>query len=139
MDLYTEAKKIGEFVDQDFPANNKSIGDSSKANFKNLTKDTVWLRPRDIFKDKQFALFDGIDPNDVKQGSLGVCYMLATISSLAANPKNIERIFIFNDTTVGFYILEFYINGKPKLVIVDDQIPCNKTTKSPLFTKPIGN
>ena len=65
--------------------------------------------------------------------------MLATVSSLAANPKNIEKIFVFNDTNIGFYVLRLYINGKPKYITVDDLIPCNKTTKSPLFTKPIGN
>jgi hypothetical protein len=65
--------------------------------------------------------------------------MLATISVLAQVPKHIERMFIFSNTMIGFYILRFYINGKPKYVIVDDLIPCNKTTKSPLFTKPIGN
>jgi hypothetical protein len=42
-------------------------------------------------------LFDGIDPDDIKQGSLGVCYMLATLSALAANPKNILNIFVFSD------------------------------------------
>lgn len=64
--------------------------------------------------------------------------MLASISALAETPKNIEKIFVFNDTAIGFYILRFYVNGKPKFVTVDDLIPCNKTTKSPLFTKPIG-
>lgn len=126
------------FVDSEFPAENKSIGDPSKANFSNFTNNTIWLRPRDILKG-DFKLFDGIDPNDVKQGSLGVCYMLATVSSLAANPKNIEKIFVFSDTTIGFYVLRFFINGKPRYITVDDQIPCNKTTKSPLFTKPIGS
>lgn len=65
--------------------------------------------------------------------------MLASISALAETPKNIEKIFVFHDTSIGFYILRFYVNGKPKYVTVDDLIPCNKTTKSPLFTKPIGN
>lgn len=84
-------------------------------------------------------MFDGIDPNDIKQGSLGVCYMLASISALAETPKKIEEMFVFHDTSIGFYILRFYVNGIPKLVVVDDLIPCNKTTKSPYFTKPIGN
>lgn len=48
-------------------------------------------------------------------------------------------MFIFSDTSIGFYVLRFYVNGRPKFITVDDLIPCNKTTKSPLFTKPIGN
>ena len=65
--------------------------------------------------------------------------MLATISALAANPKNIEKLFVFHDLEVGFFVLLFYINGKPKHMVVDDLIPCSKYSKSPLFTKPIGN
>lgn len=133
-----DAKARGAFFDSEFPANNSSIGDSSKANFSNFTTNTVWLRPKDFLKGG-FQLFNGIDPNDIKQGSLGVCYMLASISALAETPKYIERMFTFADTALGFYVLRFYINGKPKNLLVDDLIPCNKTTKSPLFTKPIGN
>lgn len=83
-------------------------------------------------------LFDGIDPFDIKQGSLGVCYMLATVSALAANPKNIEKIFIFHDVNIGFYVLRLFVHGIPTFFVVDDLIPCCKTTKSPLFTQPIG-
>lgn len=80
--MYSAAKKSGAFFDSEFPATNQSIGDPSKSNFANFTSNTVWLRPREILK-SDFKLFDGIDPNDIKQGSLGVCYMLATISALA--------------------------------------------------------
>ena len=65
--------------------------------------------------------------------------MLATISALAANPKNIQKIFIFHDINVGFYVLKLFINGYPKFMVLDDLIPCNKSMKTPLFTKPIGN
>jgi hypothetical protein len=30
------------------------------------------------------------------------------------------------------------VNGIPKYFVVDDLIPCCKTTKSPYFTQPIG-
>lgn len=53
-----------------------------------MVTNLVWLRPSKFLKG-EYKLFNGIDPNDIKQGSLGVCYMLATISALAANPKNI--------------------------------------------------
>lgn len=46
----------------------------------------VWLRP-DSFLGNHFKLFDGIHPNDVKQGLLSVCYCLATISNLACDPE----------------------------------------------------
>ena len=97
-----------------------------------------WLRPCDIFKG-EFMLFDGIDENDIKQGSLGVCYMLATISALAKNPENIKKIFAFHDLKLGFYVLKLYQHGRPRFLVIDDLIPCNSMTKSPIFTKPIGN
>lgn len=64
--------------------------------------------------------------------------MLATLSALAANPKNIRQIFQFYDLDIGFYVLKLFVNGIPKYFVVDDLIPCCKTTKSPLFTQPIG-
>lgn len=126
----------GKFTDNEFPPENKSIGSGAKMN--TLTKGMAWLRPEEIFKG-DFKLFDGIDPTDIKQGQLGVCYMLATISALASNPKNIERIFVLHDLEIGFYVLRFYKNGKPEYLVIDDNIPCNATVKTPLFTKPIGN
>ena len=65
--------------------------------------------------------------------------MLATISALAANPKNIQKLFVFHDINVGFYVLKLFINGYPKYMMLDDLIPCDKTTKTPKFTQPICN
>ncbi len=87
----------------------------------------------------EYQLFDGIDPNDIKQGQLGVCYYLATISLLARNPENIQKLFVFQDKKLGFFVLNMYINGVLKNIPVDDSIPCNKSSKTPLFTKPVGN
>lgn len=65
--------------------------------------------------------------------------MLATISSLATNPKYIEDIFVFTDVQLGFYVIKLYIHGKPKLFTIDDQIPCDKSSNYPVFTQPVGN
>ena len=40
---------------------------------------------------------------------------------------------------MGFYVLRFYIGGKPTFVVLDDYIPCNSSSLQPLFSKPIGN
>ena len=45
-------------------------------------------------------MFDGIDPKDIKQGSLGVCYYLSTISSLiilliSSSSHLLSSVFIF--------------------------------------------
>jgi hypothetical protein len=70
----------------------------------------AWLRPENIFKG-EFQLFDGIEAEDIKQGSLGVCYMLATLSSLAQLPEKIKSLFVFYDKKIGFYVLRFLIHG----------------------------
>lgn len=64
--------------------------------------------------------------------------MLATLSALAITPSNIQRMFIFHDVDIGFYVLKLHLNGKPEYIVVDDLIPCCKITKAPLFTQPIG-
>lgn len=50
-----------------------------------------------MFPGGQFEVFDGISPDDVKQGTLGVCYYLALLSSVAENEERIKKIFRFYD------------------------------------------
>ena len=38
-------------------------------------------------------LFDGIDPHDIDQGSLGDCYYLASLAELAIRPERIMKMF----------------------------------------------
>lgn len=83
-------------------------------------------------------MFESIGPNNILQGHLGVCYYLSTISCLAENPERIRNLFAFADIDKGFYVMAFFVTGKPSYVIVDDYFPCNKMTKAPLFSKPKG-
>ena len=56
---------------------------------------------------------DGIDPNDIIQGGLGDCWFLSALSSLAENPKLIERLFVtkeYNET--GIYKVRVCKNGE---------------------------
>lgn len=57
-----------------------------QAKVRAFVQSMVWLRPGS-FLGKKYWLFDGIEPSDVKQGLLGVCYCLATISALAQDPS----------------------------------------------------
>lgn len=49
----------------------------------------------ELVEDGNIYLFEGeIEPNDIKQGHLGDCYFLTSLSSLAEWPDRIRRLFI---------------------------------------------
>mmetsp|Transcript_34889 Transcript_34889/g.31411 ORF Transcript_34889/g.31411 Transcript_34889/m.31411 type:complete len:238 (-) Transcript_34889:869-1582(-) len=88
---------------------------------------------------KEIKLFDGIDPNDISQGCLGVCYFLATLSATAEFPARLIRCFITRVANpYGIYSVRFFVKGIPTEVIVDDYVPCYENSHEPLFSKPKG-
>ena len=77
---------------------------------------------------------DSISPDDINQGSLGDCYFLAVLSSLAEFPKRVHELFETDEVnTVGIYEVKFYINGRRTSVIIDDYLPVIKGTKKLAF------
>lgn len=80
-----------------------------------------------------------VDPNDVKQGSLGDCYLMAGMIAVArANPELIEDLI--KDNGDGTYDVTLYIRpnywSKPKPVVktIDARLAI-KRTDSPLYAK----
>jgi len=50
-----------------------------------------WKRPAQVWKNKDYQLFlNGIEPDDIRQGYLGNCYYLASLSALAEFPERID-------------------------------------------------
>ena len=82
----------------------------------------------------------GIEPNDIKQGKLGDCYLLAALSVLAEKPQRIKNLFILDKINEqGVFAVRFYKNGKMRNIVLDDYIPCNKQTGELVFAKGSGN
>jgi hypothetical protein len=133
--------KNKNFQDPEFPAVIDTITkDKSHESYQKSFVPSKWLRPHEIFKCDytEIKLFDTIDPNDIKQGQLGNCYFLATLSALAEFPERVKRIFTTLKTNkFGAYSVIIYINGIPTEVLVDDYFPCLEG--KPLFSKPVGN
>jgi len=111
VDQVIEAGK--PWTDLDFQPNVSSLYDPEvDTRVKNSDYDSfIWRRVSEIYPDPQ--IFDEtIEPNDIKQGALGDCYLLAVLSSLAENKERIEALFVKKEINkAGIYAINFFING----------------------------
>jgi calpain-15 len=97
--------KGGLFEDPDFPATKKSLipdwndGGDDTTSIVEEWGTIAWLRPDKITLGKEKAvgapmLFEkGIEPNDIRQGALGDCYFLSSLSVIAEEGRRIEKLF----------------------------------------------
>eukprot|EP00828_Plagiopyla_frontata_P014260 TRINITY_DN1876_c0_g1_i3.p2 TRINITY_DN1876_c0_g1~~TRINITY_DN1876_c0_g1_i3.p2 ORF type:complete len:261 (-),score=27.10 TRINITY_DN1876_c0_g1_i3:1164-1946(-) len=141
-----------KFTDPEFPNVLSSLimPKSMKHDWNNFQ----WKRPHQFF-DGNFQLFikslqtfqnkpnisnsvPGIEPDDIKQGQLGDCYFLASLSAIAEFPSRIKRIFVTRKiNNFGIYSVKLCHFGEWKTVVVDDYFPCNYS--GPAFTRGNSN
>ena len=91
-----------------------------------------YVEPGDL---KERNITEGIEPDDIRQGALGDCYFLATLSAIAEFPWRIKRLFVtkrIND--YGIYCVKMCHFGEWQTIVVDDYFPCN-TYGQPAFTR----
>ncbi|OTA66533.1 cysteine proteinase [Hypoxylon sp. EC38] len=83
-------------------------------------------RVHEIFEKPTFM--KTIDAGDPKQGSLGNCWLIASLSALANVEDGIKRICVEYDTRIGIYGFVFYRDGEWIYSIIDDKLyltsPC---------------
>jgi calpain-15 len=86
----------GSYSDPYFRACKESIIDPFMNREKRIQNwsNFVWKRPKDVYGEGNYKVFNNISPDDIKQGHCGDCYYLSCLSSLAENPKWIKRIFL---------------------------------------------
>ena len=97
----------------------------------------VWKRPKDVYGEGNFSLFDKIDSNDIKQGYCGDCYFLSSVSSIAEFPDRIRAIFLTEELNdAGCYAVELHINGEKHTVVVDDRFPYCTQKETWAFSRP---
>jgi len=124
------------FVDNLFPTNEESItffdqrfqSKITENNYKIPDGNKKWLIPHEMNKKKKYFLYDSITAEDVHQGQLANIYFLNCLISLAS--KNlIERLFekTESNTANNCYALKTYIQGKQKIVAINDYFPCLKS------------
>ncbi|KAI1393796.1 cysteine proteinase [Hypoxylon trugodes] len=83
-------------------------------------------RVHEIFEKPTFL--KDISAGDVKQGALGDCWLIASLSALANVEDGIKRICVEYDTRIGIYGFVFYRDGEWIYSIIDDKLyltsPC---------------
>ena len=95
---------------------------------------TAWERPRDYLIEKWHpfvCLFNNIEPNDIDQGSLGDCYLLCSLASLAEFPSKVKDVFahpisaeaMAKEQAVGAYRVTLNKGGWWSTIILDNYFP----------------
>ncbi|KAI1094432.1 cysteine proteinase [Rostrohypoxylon terebratum] len=77
-------------------------------------------RVHEIFEKPTFM--KNISPDNVKQGSLGDCWLIAGLSALANVEDAIKNMCVAYDTRIGIYGFVFYRDGGWIYSIVDDKL-----------------
>lgn len=73
-----------------------------------------------------------VSGGDVKQGSLGDCWIMAGLTALAGVPDGLQRICVAYDTKIGIYGFVFCRDGEWIYSIIDDKL----YLKSPCWDSP---
>jgi hypothetical protein len=160
------------YKDMHFPANDSSLGNVSfikrHPNLCNqgcfcfkftcecidpYKSSVKWKRARDLgdietgnpkdAKPGKMRLFEGkIEPGDVAQGSLGDCWLLAAIATIAEdNDELVKSLFITREADAfSCYQIRLYDANKRRwrTLTIDDRVPVRENG-DPYFTKPHGN
>lgn len=140
-------------TDKAFPPSPSSIGEWDGKKGRALNEIIEWERASKYFAERltddqkkrgvRVKLFDkGINPEDVAQGQLGNCWLIAAMACLAEHPGLLRRVFkTRRASNSGRYIMNLYDGqeGTWKNISVDESIPVRKSDRSLLFANPHGN
>ncbi|KAI0237153.1 Calpain-5 [Lamellibrachia satsuma] len=120
-----ELVKRGEiFVDNEFPANSKSLF------FSRVCNDVEWKRPQELCKVPKLSV-DGSTCSDLSEGELGNRWFVAACCSLAREPRlwqkvvpnHMEQEWEPDATYTGIFHFQFWRCGHWVDVVVNDELP----------------
>ena len=134
------------FTDPSFPADDSSIWARPHAKGDFLAGRKIeWKRPAEILDTSASSVvFSGsIDADDVSQGALGNCYLLAALASCASSDSLLKDLIIEDfgagGQGLGLYGVKFFKRARWITVVVDDLFPCTQRDDGlwvPLFSSP---
>ena len=126
-------KKLETWKDDIFGLEHESLCEKKVAKKWNLEKACYWCNPIDITNFSNYCVFQNDGPSiyNIKQGKINDCYFLSALGALCDKcNKFVREMFHITDKSIeGAYGINFYINGKPKLILVDDSFPCIKAKR----------
>uniref|UniRef100_A0A915J2R5 Uncharacterized protein n=1 Tax=Romanomermis culicivorax TaxID=13658 RepID=A0A915J2R5_ROMCU len=133
------------FIDDYFPPNEKSIGkltsgqldqaaaSSEHVHFKKILNNITWLRPFSIVDYEtgpflvQWTVYSQLKSTDIVQGCLGNCWFLSALAVLAEKRELVEHVVITRNANLeGAYQIRLCVDGKWKIIVVDDYFPCDR-------------
>ena len=82
----------------------------------NSWKDIQWIRIKDIESlGPEAVVFAGkIEPSDIKQGQLGDCYFLSSLSVLTEYPERVRKLFVSEEINRGIFAIKLYKDGEER-------------------------
>lgn len=131
------------YIDQSFPPTSSSLFSSEALDAATQSDLLItWKRPIDFFSSTIYHVFEeNIEPEDIRQGRLGDCWLLCAIAALSEYPILIKELFS-SDSLVpvasGLYKLRICKSGQWRQVVVDDYFPCIPGA-GPVYAKSHGN
>jgi len=78
-------------------------------------------RVGDIFDDPKFFV-NGVTSNDIRQGSVGNCWLMSSLCAMGCRPGLIDKISVARDESIGVYGFVFYRDGEWISEVVDDKL-----------------
>ncbi len=146
----------GLFTDKDFPPEARvlnaldSNGERVQKKFggeldedpegKKNPEEYCFKRVSEIFPNGYSLFDDKIEPADIKQGSVGDCWLMSGLAALSTNPGVIQSIFKSKSVNKqGYYEIYYYEDGIKRVMFIDDYIVCWADSNDTAFGKPNGN
>ena len=133
-ELYSFYRDINQKEDRPHDINDNDFYRGSTARFwadqgeESRNEDIRWKRARTDFSEATLFGEKGVTVDDVAQGSIGNCWLMAAFASLAENPKRVEKAFLNTkneQAPTGLYGVNLFVLGHPMTIFVDDWLPVN--------------
>ncbi|CAF3630403.1 unnamed protein product [Rotaria sp. Silwood1] len=113
------------FVDDQFIPSFRSVGDEN-------LQVSQWLRMGDIVsmetnQNETWSVMLNPQPNDIQQGYLGNCWLMAALALVTQRPRMLSHILLTSTVNdQGIYLVRICHNGLWKIVLLDDCFPCTE-------------